>query len=60
MNSVQPITVAQYGIGPIGAEIQGHHVAFQVDAVSRGGLLTVLYVVATCGGFTGDRASCTG
>jgi hypothetical protein len=35
--------------GPIGAEIQGHHVAFQVDAVSRGGLLTVLYVVATCG-----------
>ena len=35
--------------GPIGAEIEGHHVAFQVDAVSRGGLLTTLYVVATCG-----------
>ena len=35
--------------GPIGAEIEGHHVAFRVDAVSRGGLLTWLYVVATCG-----------
>ena len=35
--------------GPIGAEIEGHHVAIQVDAVSHGGLLTTLYVVATCG-----------
>jgi len=35
--------------GPIGAEIEGHRVAFQVDAVSHGGLLTTLYVVATCG-----------
>jgi len=35
--------------GPIRAEVEGHHVAYEVDAVSRGGLLTLLYVVATCG-----------
>jgi hypothetical protein len=35
--------------GPIGAAIEGHHVAIEVDAVSHGGLLTSLYVVATCG-----------
>ena len=35
--------------GPISAAIEGHHVAIQVDAVSHGGLLTTLYVVAACG-----------
>ena len=35
--------------GPIHAMIEGHHVAYRVDAVAHGGQLTALYVVATCG-----------
>jgi len=35
--------------GPINARIVGHCIAYQVDAVSHGGALTALYVVAACG-----------
>lgn len=34
--------------GPISARIQGHCIAYQVDSVTHGRLLTVLYVIATC------------
>ncbi|MGB8861165.1 MAG: DUF6629 family protein [Ilumatobacteraceae bacterium] len=34
--------------GPITAEIEGHHIAYDAD-LNRGGLLVALYVVATCG-----------
>ena len=35
--------------GPIGAVIQGRHVAYQVDPLAHGGRLTALYVMAACG-----------
>ena len=42
------LTVAMFR-GPIHAMIEGRHIAYTVDAVARGGQLTALYVVATCG-----------
>jgi len=35
--------------GPIAAVIEGRHLGYEVDIPSRGGQLTALYVVATCG-----------
>ena len=35
--------------GNISAAIEHNHLAYQVDALGHGGLLTELYVVATCG-----------
>ena len=35
--------------GPIGVEIEGRHLAYQLDAFTAGGRLTALYVIATCG-----------
>jgi hypothetical protein len=35
--------------GPIDAMIEGGHVTYEVDALRRGGSLTAVYVVATCG-----------
>jgi ethanolamine transporter EutH len=34
--------------GPVGASIDGHHIAYSAD-VTYAALLTILYVVATCG-----------
>ena len=34
--------------GPVAATIEGHHVAYRVD-LPAGGLIVVLYVIATCG-----------
>lgn len=34
--------------GPVEARIEGHHIAYRVD-LWRGGLIVLLYVVATCG-----------
>jgi hypothetical protein len=35
--------------GPISGEIQGRHIAYQLDALRDGGRMTSLYVIATCG-----------
>ncbi len=35
--------------GAIHAMIDGRHIEYQVDAVGRGGQVTALYVIATCG-----------
>jgi len=35
--------------GDISAAIESRHIAYQVDAIGHGGLLTELYVLATCG-----------
>jgi Family of unknown function (DUF6629) len=35
--------------GPVTATIEGRHIEYQVDALARGGQLTSLYIVATCG-----------
>lgn len=35
--------------GPIGAEIEHGHIAYQVDALRSGGHVTALYVLGTCG-----------
>jgi hypothetical protein len=35
--------------GNISATIETHHLAYQIDAMGHGGLLTELYIVATCG-----------
>ena len=35
--------------GHIGATIDGHHIAYDVDSLHYGGRLTAVYVVATCG-----------
>ena len=42
--------VLMYGVvrGPVDATIEGHHIAYAVD-LWHGGLVTALYVVATCG-----------
>jgi hypothetical protein len=34
--------------GPVSVSIEGHHLSYQVD-LWHGGLLVVLYVIATCG-----------
>ena len=34
---------------PVSAEIQGRHIAYQLDALHAGGRITQLYVIATCG-----------
>jgi hypothetical protein len=35
--------------GPFGASIDGRHIAYSVDALSNGGQVTGVYIVATCG-----------
>lgn len=39
--------------GPVAASIEGHHVAYRVD-LPAGGLIVVLYVIATCGSLMGS------
>jgi len=42
------LTVPLFG-GPIGAAIEGRHIAYRVEALGEGGQWTGVYVVATCG-----------